>query len=92
MKTIYAIIAILLFSLIFFSNLGCNKSTDLTSPLLSPPSSTEYNITLNISGIIWDRNGNPIDTASVRLSNWRGKLQTQKRMKGASILLTKKLQ
>ena len=66
MKTIYAIIAILLFSLILYNNFGCKISTDPTSPSVS-----NYNgwviSPLNISGIVTDRNNNPVDTATVEI-------------------------
>ena len=70
MKTFSAIIALLLFSLIFFSNLGCNKSTDLTNPSLSPSSNHYWPITLNISGIVTGKNNNPVDNASVEILNY----------------------
>ena len=64
MKTFSAIIALLLFSFIFYNNFGC--SDNLTSS-----SSKTYYIILNISGIITDRNNNPVDYASVQIWNWR---------------------
>ena len=66
MKTISEKIFILLFSLIFFCNCGCNNSTDLTGP---PSSSYNgwYISPLNISGIVTDRNNNPVDTATVEI-------------------------
>jgi len=74
MKTISAIIALLLFSLIFFSNLGCNKSTDLTSPSPGPSSNNYYPITLKISGIVTGKNNYPVDTASVEIWNFNQSL------------------
>jgi hypothetical protein len=70
MKTVSAIIALLLFSLIFYINCGGNKSTDLTSP----SSNNYYPITLKISGIVTGKNNNPVDTASVEIWNWNQSL------------------